>query len=62
VHKYSRELVLHAAEARYRAGDIGLSELLPVRRDWTRVRLDYLEALQDVMQAWAELSPYIRQE
>jgi cobalt-zinc-cadmium efflux system outer membrane protein len=56
------ESVLHAAEARYRAGDIGLSELLPVRRDWTRVRLDYLEALQDVMQAWAELSPYVRQE
>ncbi|HEY5870969.1 MAG TPA: TolC family protein [Candidatus Tectomicrobia bacterium] len=53
------ESVLQGAEARYRAGDMGFSELLPVRRDWTRVRLDYLEALHDVMQAWAELSPYL---
>jgi cobalt-zinc-cadmium efflux system outer membrane protein len=53
------ESVLQGAEARYRSGDMGLSELLPVRRDWTRIRLDYLEALHDVMQAWAELSPYL---
>ena len=51
--------VLQGAEARYRAGDMSLSELLPVRREWTRVRLEYLEALHDVMQAWAELSPYL---
>ena len=51
--------VLQGAEARYRAGDMSLTELLPVRRDWTRVRLEYLEALHDVMQAWAELSPYL---
>jgi outer membrane protein TolC len=56
------ESVLQAAEARYRAGDTGFSELLPVRRDWTRVRLDYLETLHEVMQAWAALSPYIWQE
>jgi cobalt-zinc-cadmium efflux system outer membrane protein len=53
------ESVLQAAEARYRAGDTGFSEVLPVRRDWTRVRLDYLEALHEVMQAWAALSPYV---
>jgi cobalt-zinc-cadmium efflux system outer membrane protein len=51
--------VLQGAEARYRAGDMSLTELIPLRRDWTRVRLDYLEALHDVMQAWAELSPYL---
>ena len=56
------ESVLQAAEARYRAGDTGFSELLPVRRDWTRVRLEYLEALHEVMQAWAALSPYVWQE
>jgi outer membrane protein, heavy metal efflux system len=56
------ESVLQAAEARYHAGDTGFSELLPVRRDWTRVRLDYLEILLEVMQAWAELSPYVWQE
>ena len=53
------ERVLQGAEARYRAGDMSLTELVPLRRDWTRVRLDYLEALHDVMQAWAELSPYL---
>lgn len=53
------ERVLQGAEARYRAGDMSLMELLPLRRDWTRVRLDSLEALHDVMQAWAELSPYL---
>ena len=52
------ERVLQSAEARYATGDINLAELLPVRRDWTRVRLDYLEDLYEVMQAWAELSPY----
>jgi cobalt-zinc-cadmium efflux system outer membrane protein len=56
------EHVLQAAEARYRAGDTGFSELLPVRRDWTRVRLEYLETLHEVMQAWAELSPYVWRE
>jgi outer membrane protein, heavy metal efflux system len=54
--------VLQGAEARYRAGDMSLTELLPVRRDWTRVRLDYLDALHEVMQAWAELSPYVWSE
>ena len=32
--------VLQGAEARYRAGDLSLTELVPLRRDWTRVRLD----------------------
>lgn len=49
------EIVLLAAEARFAAGDIGLTELLPVRRDWAAVRLTYLESLRDVMQAWAEV-------
>lgn len=52
--------ILQHAEARYATGDSSLSELLPIRRDWARVRLDYLDALYDVMQAWAELSPYIQ--
>jgi outer membrane protein, heavy metal efflux system len=51
--------VLNAAEARYAAGDISLSDLLPIRRDWAGVQLDYLESLRDVMQAWAELSGYL---
>ena len=53
------ERVVQGAEARYRAGDMSLTELVPLRRDWTRVRLDYLEAVHEVMQAWAELSPYL---
>lgn len=49
------DTVLKTAEARYAAGDIALSELLPVRRDWASVQMNYLESLRDVMQAWAEL-------
>ena len=55
------DTVLKAAEARYAAGDIGLGEVLPVRRDWASVQLTYLEALRNVMQAWAELSPFLNQ-
>jgi outer membrane protein, heavy metal efflux system len=51
--------VLQGAETRYRSGDISLAELLPIRRDWTKARLDYLEALNDVMQAWTALLPYL---
>jgi cobalt-zinc-cadmium efflux system outer membrane protein len=53
------ESVLSSAETRYASGDISLAELLPIRRDWTRVRIEYVDALQDVMQAWAALSPYL---
>jgi outer membrane protein, heavy metal efflux system len=49
------DTVLKAHEARFDAGDIGLTELLPVRRDWAAVQLTYLESLRDVMQAWAEV-------
>jgi len=53
------ESVLRSTETRYASGDISLAELLPIRRDWTRARLDYLEDLNDVTQAWAALSPYL---
>jgi outer membrane protein, heavy metal efflux system len=54
------ERVLRVTEARYTSGDVSLSELLPVRRDWTKLRLDYLDALHEVKQAWAALSPYMQ--
>jgi outer membrane protein, heavy metal efflux system len=54
------DIVLKGAEARFTAGDIGLIELLPVRRDWAAVQLTYLESLRDVMQSWAELSTYLK--
>ena len=56
------EKVLNTAEARYAAGDISLTEILPVRRDWAAIQLDYLESLRDVMQAWAELLSLTSQE
>ena len=56
------ERVVHNAETRYRNGDVSLGELVPVRRDWTQVRLDYLEALHEVRQAWAELSSYVHEQ
>ena len=49
------DIVLKSAEARFAAGDIGLTELLPVRRDWAAMQLAYIESLHDVMQAWAEV-------
>lgn len=52
--------VRRAAEARYEAGDISLVEVLPVRRDWTSLQMDYLESLRAALQAWAELSPYLK--
>jgi cobalt-zinc-cadmium efflux system outer membrane protein len=54
------DTVLKAAETRYTAGDISLSEVLPVRRDWAAVQLTYLESLRDVMQAWSALRSLAR--
>jgi cobalt-zinc-cadmium efflux system outer membrane protein len=49
------ETVRKGAEARYAAGDISLTEVLSVRRDWAVVQLGYLETLREVMQAWGEV-------
>jgi outer membrane protein, heavy metal efflux system len=56
------ETILESAEARYAQGDLSLAELLPVRRDWAAVQLDYLESLRDVMQSWAEVRALSRRE
>ncbi len=52
------DTVLKTAEARYAAGDISLTDVLPVRRDWAAVQLSYLESLREVMQAWAEVKSF----
>ncbi len=52
------DTVLKTAEARYAAGDISLTDVLPVRRDWAAVQLSYLESLREVMQAWAEVRSF----
>lgn len=49
------ETVLRAYEARFAAGAIALSELLPVRREWAAIQLDYLETLRDTLEAWGDL-------
>jgi len=54
------EAVLTATEARYAEGDVSLSQVVPVRRDWALVQLAYLESLRDTMQAWSELSPHLK--
>lgn len=54
------ETVLKSAEARFAAGDISLSDVLPARRDWAAVQLTYLESLRDVMHAWANLGPFLK--
>lgn len=49
------EKALQAAEARYRAGDLSLSELLPIRRDHAALQLRYADALRTIMTARAGL-------
>ena len=51
--------VLDAAETRYRAGDMTLAEILPIRRERFSIEIDYLEALREVLAARAELSPFL---
>lgn len=53
------ERILKAAEARYSGGDSSLTDVLLVRREYIGVRLSYLESLREILQAWADLSPYI---
>ena len=52
------ERTLHAAEARAAVGDLNHVDLLETRLEVMRVRLDRLEALRGLMQAWADLSPH----
>jgi cobalt-zinc-cadmium efflux system outer membrane protein len=54
------ETVLKSAESRYAAGDTSLADVMPVRRDWAAIQLTHLESLRDVMQAWAQLSVYVK--
>lgn len=49
------DIVVRAAETRHAAGDLGLGELLLVRRDAAATRLGHLESLREVMQAWVQL-------
>lgn len=51
--------VLRAVEARHSAGELALQDLLFARREWAAAQLAHLEALRDVMRAWAELSGYL---
>lgn len=54
------EAVLKSAESRYAAGDTSLADVLPVRRDWSAIQLSHLDSLRDVMQAWAQVSGYLK--
>ncbi len=54
------ETILKTAEARYSGGDLGLTEVLTIRRDYAALRLDYLEGLRELMEAWGELRVFVR--
>jgi cobalt-zinc-cadmium efflux system outer membrane protein len=54
------DVVLRAAEGRYAGGDEGLAAVLPVRREHTALRLEYLDALREVMESWAAISGILR--
>jgi cobalt-zinc-cadmium efflux system outer membrane protein len=51
---------LELMEARHAAGDIGLDGVLTARRGWQDVRLTRLQALDETMVAWVELSAFLR--
>jgi outer membrane protein, heavy metal efflux system len=46
---------LSGAEARYQVGDLGLSDLLIVRRDAAAAQMQYAQTLRSVMEAWSGL-------
>ncbi len=56
------ETVLASAEARYAAGDVSLAELLPVRRDAARLKLEALDAVRELTMRWSELEELARVE
>jgi outer membrane protein TolC len=47
--------VLDAVEKRHAAGDASLAEVLPVRGEWSGLRMEYAKELREVAVAWAEL-------
>jgi cobalt-zinc-cadmium efflux system outer membrane protein len=53
------QTVLRGAEARYAGGDLSLADILPVRRERVLVRLSYLDALRELLEAWAAIRPLI---
>lgn len=54
------QIVLAGTEARHAGGDLSLADTLPVRREHLAARLAHLEALRDVMEAWAALKPFVQ--
>jgi cobalt-zinc-cadmium efflux system outer membrane protein len=44
-----------AAQARFAAGDVSLTEMVAVKRDFAAARMHYLDALRKVMESWAAL-------
>ena len=53
------DTVLRGTETRYGGGDLGLAEVLAVRREHGAARLSYLESLREVMEAWAVLRAFL---
>lgn len=52
--------VLKAAELRHAEGDTSLADVLPTRHEWATIQLRHLESLLDVMQAWTQVSGYLK--
>ena len=48
--------ILETAEERYQAGDISLIEVLPLRKNITALRIEYANALRQLLEAQLELS------
>ena len=48
----------HGRKPAFADGYIGLPELLPIRRNWAGVQMNYLESVRDVMQARARVKAF----
>lgn len=54
------ETVLRAADERYRAGDVSLADLIPIRREHRELRLSYLAVLRSIATHWAEFRSLVQ--
>jgi cobalt-zinc-cadmium efflux system outer membrane protein len=52
--------ILKGFESRYKAGEIGLSDVISARSNHLSMRLGYLESLRDTMLAYSDLSQFVR--
>ncbi len=54
------EVLRQLTSTQYQGGEISLLDSLLAEKDWLAARLEYLESLHDVLQAWARMASLLR--